>query len=187
MIASMKRPMPRRSLFGAALLALGAMSVSLHAAPVKRLHVNKSIKIAAPPAKVWDIVKNFGDLTWLPAVKASNATDGNTPGSVRTLDLGGPKATEVLAKYNAKAMSYSYRIPPTPENAQVLPVTKYYSTLTVKPDGNGGSLVTWRGNFDRADPSANPPAGKDDAAAIKAISGLYDLGLGNLAKLAQGS
>ncbi len=126
------------------------------------------------------MVRNFSDLTWHPAIKASTATQGNTPGSVRTLDLGGPKLVEQLVAYDAPDMQYTYRITDNPANVKVLPVTSYVSTISVRPDPGRGSIVDWRGTFMRADPSSTPQAGMDDAAAVKSISGVYGGGLAHL-------
>jgi mxaD protein len=160
----------------------GADAAHAAASPQK---VSESINIAAPPAKVWDIVKNFGDLGWHPAVKSTNATDGNTIGSTRTLDLGGPKLIEQLTKYDGAKMRYSYKITNDPSNVKTLPVTKYTSTITVKKGPKGSTTVTWDGRFLRADPSSTPAADQDDDAAIKAVTGVYRGGLDNLKKLAE--
>ena len=163
------------------LLALGfAAFLSVPAAPSQaaphELKVNQSVEIAAPPAKVWAIIKNFEDLTWHSAVKASSATDGSHVGSVRTLDLGGPKLVERLTRYNDAKMSYSYVITDDPNNVKVVPVTAYQSTIAVTKTAHGAKVV-WSGHFHRADPSAKPAADQDDAAAIKAVTGVYRGGL----------
>ncbi len=147
------------------------------AAPL--LHETKTMDIAAPPAKVWAVIQNFGDMSRVPPVKASAATKGNAPGSVRTLDLGGPKLVEQLETYDAGAMTYTYVITPDPANVKTLPVTDYTSTITVKPSGTG-SLVTWTGAFKRADQGDHPAANMDDKTATGAIGGVYDAGLGGL-------
>lgn len=147
--------------------------------------VQRSITIAAPPAKVWNIIQNFGDLTWFSAVKTSNADKANTPGSVRHLDLGGPVLIERLEKYNAAKMTYTYRITDDPGNVKVVPVSHYRSTITVKPAKGGGSTVIWVGHFSRGSADANPPAGMDDAAAIKAVTGIYEGALADLKKKAE--
>jgi len=170
----------------AAVVAVSATAGAAHAAaPV--LHETKTMDIGAVPAKVWAVIENFGDMTWVPPVKASTATMGNTPGSVRTLDLGGPKLVEQLKTYDAASMTYTYVITPDPANVKVLPVTDYTSTITVKPSGMG-SLVTWTGAFKRADPGGAPSATMDDKAATGAIGGVYDAGLSGLkAKVAGAS
>lgn len=159
--------------------ATGALATE----PAAPLIVSKNAAIAAPPASVWATIGKFADLTWITSiVKASSATDGNTVGSVRTLDLGGPKLTEKLTAYDGPGMSYGYTIIDTPENRKIVPVSDYHSTLTVRPGADGGSLVSWEGRFERADTSEHPAAGQDDAAAVKAISGIYSTGLADLAK-----
>jgi hypothetical protein len=168
----------------AGLLALTAAS---NAAAPTRHKVAKSVTIAAPPAKVWAIIRNFDDLTWVSVVKSSTATEASKPGSVRTLDLGGPKLVERLTKYNDQGMSYSYVITDDPANLKVVPAAHYRSAITVKATANGGSTVTWRGSFTRASPDANPPAGMDDASAVKAVTGIYTGGLADLKKKAEAS
>ena len=51
------------------------------AAPV--LNETRTMEIAASPAKVWSVVQQFSDMTWVPPVKSSTATQGNTVGSIR--------------------------------------------------------------------------------------------------------
>ena len=168
----------KTALLGLAVIGAVALTgVARAAAPV--LHETKTVEIAAPPAKVWGVIEQFSDLTWVPPVKSSSATQGNTIGSVRTLDLGGPRLMEELKAYDAKAMTYTYVITSDPANVKVLPVTDYTSTITVKPSA-AGSLVTWTGAFKRADQGDAPAAGMDDKTATGAISGVYEAGLGGL-------
>ncbi len=169
----------------AAVLAVSATAGAAYAA-APALHETKTMEIGAPPAKVWAVIGSFGDMSWVPLVKASAATMGNTPGSVRTLDLGGPKLVEQLKSYDATAMTYTYVITPDPANIKVLPVTDYTSTITVKPSGTG-SLVTWIGELKRADQGDAPAATMDDKAATDAIGGVYDAGLGGLKAKATGA
>ncbi len=164
-----------RTLLTLALLAISGTAFA--AAPV--LHETKTMEVAAPPAKVWGLIQNFGDMSWVPPVKGTTATAGNTPGSVRTIDLGGPKLVEELKSYDAAAMTYSYVITPDPANMKTLPVSDYSSTISVKPSGTG-SLVTWTGAFKRADQGDAPSATMDDKTATGAVGGVYDAGLGGI-------
>ena len=161
----------------AAIGLVASATIAQAAAPV--LHETKTVEIAAPPAKVWGMIEQFSDLTWVPPVKSSTATQGNTVGSVRTLDLGGPRLVEELRAYDAKAMTYTYVITGDPANVKTLPVTDYTSTITVKPSATG-SMVTWTGTFKRADQGDAPAANMDDKTATGAIGGVYDAGLGGL-------
>ena len=54
---------PRRALVVAALALIPAAAL---AHGPSRQKVVEKIEIDAPPAKVWAIVGNFGDLSWLP-------------------------------------------------------------------------------------------------------------------------
>lgn len=180
----MKTMTPRRAILGAALLAATAYAAPAFAA--KTLHVSRTVTINAPASKVWSIVHNFGDLTWVPAVKSSHATKGNHPGSVRTLNLGGPVLTEQLLHYDAPMTMYKYELQNTSNNRKVLPVSHYVSVIAVKPLGPDKSEATWSSHFERADTGPNPAKGKDDQAALNAIRSLYEASLANLKKLAGG-
>lgn len=164
-------------------LALAGLSLGLaHAAPAPQ-SVEESVNVAAPPARVWAIVQNFNDMSWVPPIKATTATRGNEPGSTRTLDLGGPQLVEVLDAYNAAGRSYSYRITDLAANKRVLPVSDYRSTIRVT-EAPGGATVTWRGDFLRADTADQPAAGMGDQDAVTAVRGVYRAGLENVAKRA---
>jgi hypothetical protein len=94
---------------------------------------------------------------------------------------GGATVDEELYKFDAAAMSYSYRI--TNVDVKVLPVTNYSSTLTVTPSADGkGSTLEWAGAFYRGFPNNEPPPELSDEAAVKAVKGLYQAGLEALKK-----
>ena len=117
-------------------------------------------------------------MSWHPAVHSTTGEGGNDIDATRQLVLGaegGPTIDEVLYKYSAEKMSYSYRI--TAVKVEVLPVTNYSSHLTVKPRDGGGTLVEWRGAFYRGYPNNDPPEELNDAAAIAAVTGVYQAGL----------
>lgn len=172
-------------MMGVALAAFATVGLST-ARAAEQLHEAQSVEIAAPPAKVWGIIENFGDLTWVPPVKSSTATEGNTVGSVRTLDLGGPKLMEQLVSYDPAKHSYTYKITDDAANKKTLPVSHYRSVITVLPGSGDGSKVTWTGTFERADTGASPATGMDDASAKKGVAGVYKVGLDNLKKKAEG-
>lgn len=165
----------------AAILAFGALllSTAAHAA-APTLNVEQSTTLKAPPAKVWAVIENFSDMSWVPPVKGTTATQGNTPGSVRTIDLGGPKLVETLRGYDAGQMTYNYTINDTEANKMTLPVSNYHSTIKVAPGADGGSVVTWMGTFQRADTSDSPKAGMDDTTATNAVTGVYQAGFSGL-------
>ncbi|MBC7142000.1 MAG: SRPBCC family protein [Rhodobacteraceae bacterium] len=147
-----------------------------------RQKLTLSVDVAAAPADVWAVIGNFQDMSWHPAVFSSTGEGGNEIDATRVLTLGqegGPTISEVLYKYDAAKMSYSYRI--TDVKVEVLPVTNYSSHLTVTPTATGGSHVEWRGAFYRGYPNNDPPAELNDEAAIAAVTGIYQAGLDALA------
>jgi hypothetical protein len=147
-----------------------------------RQKVTEKVEINAPPAKVWARIGNFQDMSWLPAVEKTEGKGGNMPDTAtRQLTLqGGATIDENLYKYDPNEMSYSYRIEKV--DVKVLPVNNYSSTLSVLPAEGGKSLVEWRGAFYRGYPNNDPPPELNDAAAVKAVSDVYRLGLDNLKK-----
>jgi carbon monoxide dehydrogenase subunit G len=147
-----------------------------------RQKVRESIEINAPPAKVWAVIGTFHDMSWLPPVSKTEGEKGNEIGATRRLTLAtGATVDEELYKYDAEKMTYSYRI--TAVDVKVLPVTNYSSTLTVSPSTDGkGTLVEWAGAFYRGYPLNDPPPELNDEAAVKAVGGLYQMGLEALKK-----
>ncbi|MBS0370718.1 MAG: SRPBCC family protein [Proteobacteria bacterium] len=167
--------MTYRSKLLVAALAVAAAAPALAARP--ELKVKEQIDIAAPPAKVWEVISSFDNLGWHPAVGSTSLDKGknNTKGAVRTVTTkDGAKLVEELVAYKAAAHSYTYRIIDSP-----LPVSGYVSTLTIKP-AKGGSHVEWSSTFRRKD--EKPAEGADDAGARKAVSGIYTSGLDALKK-----
>ncbi|CAM5794314.1 SRPBCC family protein [Rhizobacter fulvus] len=165
-------------------LALGALVAwPAQAHGPTRQKVVETITIDAPAATVWAKIKNFDALKdWHPAVATSPADKGNAEGSVRQVGLkGGGALVESLERYDDAAMRYSYRA----KDGGALPVTNYTSTISVSGTGTA-STVEWRGAFYRAYPNNDPPPDKNDEAAVKAVTGVYQSGLANLKKLVEG-
>ena len=167
----------------AAFAMLSAVPLTGSAHGPTRQKVVEKVTINAPAAAVWSRIKNFDALKdWHPAVAESPASQGNTVGSVRSIKLkGGGELIESLEGYDDAAMKYSYRA----KDGGALPVTNYTSTITVTANGNQ-SVVEWRGAFYRGHPGNEPPPEQKDDAAVKAITGVYQSGLANLKKLAEG-
>ncbi|MBW7968676.1 SRPBCC family protein [Bradyrhizobium sp. BR 10289] len=168
---------------GVAALAVAGMALTTAwAHGPTRQKVRESIEINAPPAKVWAAIGNFQDMNWLPQVARTVGEKGNEIGATRKLTLaGGATIDEELYKFDADAMSYSYRI--TNVDVKVLPVTNYSSTLTVTPGADGkGATLEWAGAFYRGFPNNDPPPELNDEAAKTAVSGLYKTGLEALKK-----
>lgn len=167
-----------------------------HAHGPVRQKVDEEITINAPAAKVWGIIKNYDDMSWLPAVKSTEAKGGNAEGSSRTLTLQkGGTITEELQKYDDAGMMYKYKITDMSSEktinhagadvkVPVLPVDNYAATIKVEDKG-GSSVVNWKSGFYRAYTNNNPPAEMNEEAANTAVKGVYKEGLENLKKLAE--
>jgi hypothetical protein len=137
----------------------------------KTVSVTEKVDLAAAPSQTWETIKDFnGWQAWHPAFASTEITkgQGNTKGTVRVLTArDGAKFTEELLSHNVASRTYQYRITESP-----LPITGYVSTLEVK--GNkGGSSVVWSSNFE-------VKAGASEEEVKKAIAGVYRAGLDNL-------
>ena len=143
----------------------------------------ETVTIKAPAAKVWALVSDFGAMEkWHPAVKSTKLEekDGAT---FRTLTLqDGGTILEHLKEKNDADMQLKYEIV-----EGVVPVSSYNSKITVKDNGNGETTVEWFGRYYRKYVLNPPiPAGQDDESAKKAVDGIYQSGLANLKKVAEG-
>lgn len=169
---------PLRSLVACSYLCAFVLAAQAHGPTPQK--VEESVTIAAPPAAVWAIVKDFGKIShWSPAVAKSEGTGGNATGATRVITLkSGGDLQEGLDYYSDEEMTYLYRL--SKEKVDVFPVSSYTAELTVKPGDNGGSLVTWVGRFYRADTGNTPAEDKNDAAAIKAMKAFITEGLQGL-------
>lgn len=151
--------------FAAVLLAVSSSG----AFAVQNVSVVESIKLDAPVARVWELVGHFDSLAWHPAVKSTEASEGDKIGSQRRLDLGGPILWEELISRRTADHTCEYKILDNGSNQKILPVSHYVASIEVRPSG-AGSEVVWRANF-------QPVEGADAAAAHKIISGIFRSGL----------
>ncbi len=122
--------------------------------------LTEKVEIDAPPAKVWEMVSNFGGLhLWHPSFKSTEVKKGEKSplsplGIERIITLeSGPQMKEALISSDDKTMQLKYRLLEADE--KVLPAKNYISTLTVNANDTG-SLVTWQGEFDLIANTENP-------------------------------
>jgi mxaD protein len=167
---------------GAMALWLGAAAPALAHGPTPQ-KAEEKITISASPAKVWEVLKEFGDVSWNAAVKKSDASGGNGNGATRTISLDGGSLVEGLDEYSEKDMSYGYRL--STENLEALPVSFYSSTIAVGPAGEGSEVV-WTGRFYRGDTSNFPPENLNDESAAKAMTAFMRAGLQSLKAKVEG-
>ncbi len=167
--------------FGLGLVWLALAGTAFAHGPVRQ-KLTEKIEIAAPPAKVWEVIGSFQDMSWHPGVAKATGEGGNAPDvAKRQLVLAsGGTIDESLYKYDAAGMSYSYRIDNV--DVKVLPVTNYSATIAVLPAEGGKSIVEWKGAFYRGYPNNDPPPDLNEEAAMKAVGTIYRSGLEALKK-----
>lgn len=163
-------------LFGGLLVVL-AVPVAAHGPTPQK--AAESIVVAAPPAKVWEVVGKFSAIAdWHTGLASSTGSGENSAGAERTITLkSGGVLVEGLDEYNDENMSFGYRL--AKENIEALPVSFYSATLSVKP-ADGGSQMEWLGRFYRADTSNFPPDHLNDEAAATAMKTFFREGLEGL-------
>jgi len=183
--------MKKTSLFVSAALLLFTGIVNAHG-PV-RGKMTASITIDAPAAKVWEVIKNYDDMSWHPSIKSVQGDGSNKKGAVRTLTLtNGGTITEELKSHDDKKMSYKYKITDMSstgtikhagqdEEIPVLPVGNYAAEISVEDKG-GKAEVEWVATYYRAYVNNNPPAELNEEAADKAVTDVLTTGLQALDK-----
>jgi carbon monoxide dehydrogenase subunit G len=186
--------MKKITLLGSAALFLFTATAMAHG-PVRQ-KTQESIKINAPAEKVWGIIKNYNDMSWLPAVASVSAKGGNETGSIRVLTLkDGGTITEELKKHDDAKMTYAYKITEMStkatithngqeEKVPVLPVGNYAADIQVKAEGSNAS-VTWKAGYYRAYMNNNPPVEMNEDTANAAVTKVFKDGLENLKTLAE--
>lgn len=157
-----------------------------------RAKMTATVIIDAPAAKVWDVIKNYDDMSWHPSIKSVKGDGSNKKGEIRTLTLtNGGTITEELKSYDESKMAYKYKITEMSnagslthagqeEHIPVLPVGNYAAELSVVDKG-GKAEVEWVATYYRAYVNNNPPTELNEEAADKAVSDVLTKGLNSLA------
>jgi len=165
-------------------------AVSYAHGPV-RGKMTATVDIEAPADQVWDVIKNFDDMSWHPGIKSTEGTGGNEKGATRVLTLAsGGTITEFLKKYDAKKMSYTYKITDMSivktiqhsgqdEDIPVLAVDNYQGKLTVKKKGSA-TVVTWVATYYRGYMNNNPPVELNEETADEQVTAVLKAGLTSL-------
>ena len=186
--------MKKITLFMSVLLFFFTAVASAHG-PVRQ-DADEEITINAPAEKVWAIIKNYDDMSWLPVVFTTSAEGGNKKGATRVLTLkDGGTIKEELKKYDEEKMSYAYKITEmstaktithagVEEKVPVLPVDNYSAAIKVEAKGDT-SVVSWKAGYYRAYMNNNPPEEMNETTANTAVNAIFKTGLVNLKALAE--
>jgi hypothetical protein len=108
--------------------------------------VNVSESVAAPAARVWEILGDFGGVTkWGGPALQSCTVEGAGVGAVRRITgPGGMRIVERLEAYDPRARTYSYAI----IEKSPIPIKDYLSTVKVIEEGPSQCRVEWSGRFE---------------------------------------
>lgn len=181
----MKKTLALIALFLNVTLGLSASLISLTAAAhgPSPLKIDKSVTIKADPEKVWALVKDFGNMQkWHPGITSAKLEKKGDE-TFRTLTLkSGGSLYEKLRAIDDADMKIKYEIV-----TSGLPLTDYNAFMVVTKGAKPGETnVQWVGRFYRLY-KLNPPIpeGQDDESALKAINGIFDIGLAGLQKAAE--
>jgi len=165
-------------------IALFAWGSAAHAHGGSRQKVVESIEINAAPDAVWDIIKEFGNAKWIPAVESTTV---NNVGDkvVRTLLLkDGGEVNEELKEVDESTKTLKYRVHQEPVSCKVFPTNNYSAAISITAAG-AGSKVEWMSAAYRCFTPNNPPPGEDEKAAVEAMTCLSKEALANLKVLAE--
>ncbi len=174
----------RKRFVGVVSLCFVTGLASAHGPTRQKVEVERNI--AAAPAECWRIVGDFAALhTWLPPVDSTTIIEGDASeaGALRRLQVGDRVLEEKLKSRSDDKRKLKYKM--TKSDIEVLPVSNYSATLKVSAAGDGCKVV-WQGAFYRGYPNNDPPEHLNDAAAIAAVTGLYNLGLDSLKSVLEG-
>lgn len=115
--------------------------------------------IAAPADKVWAVVADFGNTSWMPGGGGNVEVVGSGPGMSRIISAGDQKIFEVMQSSDDATRTLVYTI----DEGVPFPVTGYRSTMVVSGDDASAELE-WSCSFE--------PEG-DEAQVTQMIEGMY--------------
>jgi hypothetical protein len=170
---------PLNRIFAATILAALLPALAFAHGPSRKKEVT-AIEINAPADKVWDVVGNYRDMSWHPAIASAEVTPGEYKKEVTKRKLtfkSGAVFTDTLTRYDPATHTIAFLT--NDEDLKTLPVEGYSSTFTVTDDA-GKSKVEWKGAFYRGYMNNDPPPELSDEAAQKAITAFQKEGLAAL-------
>ncbi len=151
-------------------------TLALSHGPSRKKEVT-TIEINAPADKVWEVVGNYRDMSWHPAIAKTEADAGDYAPEKTKRKLtfkNGAIFTDTLTRYEPATKTIAFLT--NDEDLKTLPVEGYSSTFTVAGEGDK-SKVEWKGAFYRGYMNNDPPPELSDEAATKAIIAFQKEGL----------
>jgi hypothetical protein len=135
--------------------------------------VKVSERVAAPAAKVWALLGDFGGVAkWGGGMLESCRVEGSGVGAVRTIGLsGGGSIQERCEGYDEAGRALTYSI----IGKSPIPLRDYLSTCRVVETGPNECRVDWEGRFE--------PDGVPEDQAQGMVRGIYTGGIATVRKL----
>jgi hypothetical protein len=122
--------------------------------------------LSAPTSAVWEIIRDFGNVGWIPGARDSARLEGSGVGMSRIMQKPeGGEIRETLVALDDAGQSATYTI----GEGIPFPVSSYRATVAVSDDGGKGRIA-WSCEFE--------PEGASAEDAGKAIEGMYHIMLG---------
>lgn len=168
-----------------ATLPLLPLTAAAHGAAALRFE--KSVTIKAAPAKVWALLKDFGnEQAWHAGVESTKLEtkkdENGDEATYRTVKLkNGGTMYEKLRSADDAGMKLKYEYV---YEKSTLQFSNFYPTISVSANG-GDTVVTVKGSYTRADSSNIPKPEQNDDAATKAINEFFDAGFASLKTVAE--
>jgi hypothetical protein len=134
--------------------------------------VEVSEAVAAPAAKVWELLRDFGGIAkWSGPMIQSVAVEGSGIGAVRRIGLpGGMSLAERLERFDDAGRSLSYSI----VEKSPIPVKDYFATVQVIETGPTACRVDWSSRFE--------PDGASEEQTQGMVRGVYTGGIAGIRK-----
>lgn len=167
------------------LLPLIPLTAGAHGAAALRFE--KSVTIKAPAAKVWALIKDFGnEQAWNSGVVSTTVEqkkdENGDDATYRTVKLkNGGVMYEKLRFIDDAGMRVKYEYV---YEKSTLQFSNFYPMITVTANGND-TVVSIKGSYTRADSTNIPKPDKNDEAATKALDDFFDPALDSLKKVAE--
>lgn len=117
----------------------------------------KEIDIERPADEVWEVVRDFGGLTWMPGIDSCRL-EGND----RILEMMGMELTESLIRLDDDTRTLTYGIAKSP-----MPIEHHEASIVVTPIDDGSSHVTY--SVDVAPDSMTDVMSNAYAGALQAL------------------
>ncbi len=121
--------------------------------------------LAFPIDTVWELLRDFGNVSWVPGLGGSVRVEGQGVGMSRFFGAPGAEIQETLLAFDESGKTFSYEIP----NNLPLPLDQYLATVQLTDLGSGQTQIEWSCE-------ANPTGTMEEAQ--EAVHGMYTMMIG---------